>query len=144
MAAHCLHTALDPWSASPSRTVDPGRRLNDDDEGAPCLDDRVTPLQSAPAWRASCHQVVRVRRETGWVQARRTGAGATREGDVEAQIDRKQTRTYERAIERLVVIRMLHERGGDPSGFETYLADLRHRHGQKTTFIRLLDEAGLR
>lgn len=64
--------------------------------------------------------------------------------DVEAQIDRKQTRTYERAIERLVVIRTLHERGGDPSGFETYLADLRHRHGQKTTFIRLLDEAGLR
>lgn len=64
--------------------------------------------------------------------------------DVEAQIDRKKTWTYERAVEQVAQIRELYERGGDPSGFETYLADLRHRHGQKTKFIRLLDEAGLR
>ena len=64
--------------------------------------------------------------------------------DVEAQIDRKKTWTYERAVERVAFIRSLYERGGDPSGFETYLADLCHRHGQKTKFIRLLDEADLR
>jgi hypothetical protein len=64
--------------------------------------------------------------------------------DVEAQIDRKKTWTYERAVEQVAFIGTLYERGGDPSGFETYLADLRHRHGQKTKFIRLLDEAGLR
>jgi hypothetical protein len=43
----------------------------------------------------------------------------------------------------LLRIRTLYERGGDPSGFETYLADLCHRHGQRTKFIRLLVEAGL-
>lgn len=64
--------------------------------------------------------------------------------DVDAQIDRKKTWTYERAVEQVAFIGTLYERGGDPSGFETYLADLRHRHGQKTKFIRLLDEAGLR
>ena len=63
--------------------------------------------------------------------------------DVEAQIDPKRTWTYERAVEQVAFIRTLYERGGDPSGFETYLADLRHRHGQKTKFIRLLDEADL-
>ncbi len=63
--------------------------------------------------------------------------------DVEAQIDRKKTWTYERAVEQIAQIRTLYERGGDPGGFETYLADVRHRHGQKTKFIRLLDEAGL-
>lgn len=64
--------------------------------------------------------------------------------DVEAQIDRKKTWTYERAVEQIAQIRALYERGGDPSGFESYLADVRHRHGQKSKFIRLLDEAGLR
>jgi hypothetical protein len=60
--------------------------------------------------------------------------------DVEAQIDRKR---YESAVERLASIRVLHERGGDPSGFEAYLVDLRHRHRQKTKLIHLLSEAGL-
>jgi hypothetical protein len=64
--------------------------------------------------------------------------------DVEAQIDRKKTWTYESAVEQVAYIRTLYERGSDPSGFETYLADLRHRHRQKTKFIRLLDEADLR
>lgn len=64
--------------------------------------------------------------------------------EVEAQIDRKKTWTYERAVERVAFIRSLYGRGDDESGFETYLADLRHRHGQKTKLIRLLDEAGLR
>lgn len=63
--------------------------------------------------------------------------------DVEAQIERKQTRSYENAVDRVAHIRTLHERAGDPDGFDAYLADLRHRHRQKTRFIRLLDEAGL-
>ena len=63
--------------------------------------------------------------------------------DVEAQIDRKQTRSYENAVDRVTQIRSLHERAGDPDGFDAYLADLRHRHRQKTKFIRLLVEAGL-
>jgi hypothetical protein len=63
--------------------------------------------------------------------------------DVAAQIDRKRD---DSAVQRLTAIRTLHGRGGDPSGFETYLSDLRHRHRnrQKTKSIRLLDEAGLR
>jgi hypothetical protein len=64
--------------------------------------------------------------------------------DVEAQVDRKKTWTYERAVERVAHIRTLHERGGDAGGSQTYLTDLRHRHRQKTKFISLLDEAGLR
>ncbi|MCB1015934.1 MAG: hypothetical protein KDB10_12580 [Acidimicrobiales bacterium] len=63
--------------------------------------------------------------------------------DVEAQIERKQTRSYENAIERVAHIRTLHDRAGDPDGFDAYLVDLRHRHRQKTKFIRLLDGAGL-
>jgi len=63
--------------------------------------------------------------------------------DVEAQIDRKQTRSYENAVDRVTQIRSLHERAGDLDGFDAYLADLRHRHRQKTKFIRLLVEAGL-
>ncbi|MDZ7679842.1 MAG: hypothetical protein U5K29_14960 [Acidimicrobiales bacterium] len=61
--------------------------------------------------------------------------------DVEAKIDRKKTWTYEAAVEGVAKIRTLYESGGDPSGFESYLADLRQRHRQKTKFIRLLDEA---
>jgi uncharacterized Zn finger protein len=60
--------------------------------------------------------------------------------DVEAQIDRKR---YESAVERLASNRILHERGGDQSGFDAYLVDLRHRHRQKTKLVRLLDEADL-
>ena len=63
--------------------------------------------------------------------------------DVEARIDSKNTWTYERAVERIAHIRTLYERGGDPSDFETYLADLRDRHRRKIKFTRLLDEAGL-
>lgn len=63
--------------------------------------------------------------------------------DVEAQIERKQTRSYENAVGRVAHIHTLHDRAGDPEGFDAYLADLRHRHRQKTKFIRLLDEAGL-
>ena len=63
--------------------------------------------------------------------------------DVEAQIDRKQTRSYENAVDRVAHIRTLHGRAGDPDGFDAYLADLRQRHRQKTKFTRLLDEAGL-
>ncbi|QYG93240.1 hypothetical protein HC251_12935 [Iamia sp. SCSIO 61187] len=63
--------------------------------------------------------------------------------DVEAQIDRKQTRSYENAVDRVAHIRTLHERAGDPDGFDAYLANLRNRHRQKTKFIRLLDEVGL-
>lgn len=63
--------------------------------------------------------------------------------DVEAQIDRKQTRSYENAVDRVAHIRTLHDRAGDSEGFDAYLADLRHRHRPKTKFIRLLDEAGL-
>jgi tetratricopeptide (TPR) repeat protein len=61
--------------------------------------------------------------------------------DVEAQLDRKR---YEAAVDRLGHIRMLYERCGDVAGFDAYLADLRHRHRQKTKLIRLLDEADLR
>ena len=64
--------------------------------------------------------------------------------DVEAQIERKQTRSYENAVDRVAHIRTLHGRAGDRDGFDAYLAELRHRHRQKTKFIRLLDEAGLR
>ncbi len=63
--------------------------------------------------------------------------------DVEAQIERKQTRSYENAVNRVAHIRSLHERAGDPDGFDAYLEDLRLRHRQKTKFIRILDEAGL-
>lgn len=63
--------------------------------------------------------------------------------DVEAQVDRKQARSYENAVDRVAHIRTLHERAGDPDGFDAYLADLRHRHRQKTKFIRLLAAAGL-
>ncbi|MCB1039231.1 MAG: hypothetical protein KDA94_06840 [Acidimicrobiales bacterium] len=63
--------------------------------------------------------------------------------DVEAQIERKQTRSYENAVDRVGHIRTVHDRAGDPDGFDAYLADLRHRHRQKTKLIRLLDEAGL-
>lgn len=61
--------------------------------------------------------------------------------DVDAQLDHKR---YEAAVERLAHIRKLYERGGDPDGFDAYLADLRHQHRQKTKLVRLLDEAGLR
>jgi uncharacterized Zn finger protein len=64
--------------------------------------------------------------------------------DVEAQVDRKQTRSYENAVDRVAHIRALHERAGDPDGFDVYLVDLRQRHRQKSKFIRLLDEADLR
>lgn len=63
--------------------------------------------------------------------------------DVEAQIERKQTRSYEKAVDRVAHIRTLHDRAGNPDGFDAYLADLRNRHRQKTKFIRLLDEADL-
>ena len=63
--------------------------------------------------------------------------------DVEAQIERKQTRSYENAVDRVAHIRTLHDRASDPDGFDAYLADLRNRHRQKTKFTRLLDEAGL-
>jgi hypothetical protein len=63
--------------------------------------------------------------------------------DVEAQIDRKQTRSYENAVERVAHIRALYERAAEGEGFDTYLADLRHRHRPKTKLLRLLDEAGL-
>ncbi|MGE3621130.1 MAG: hypothetical protein AB7L84_11780, partial [Acidimicrobiia bacterium] len=63
--------------------------------------------------------------------------------DVEAQIDRKQTRSYENAVDRVAHIRALHDRAADPEGFDAYLVDLRQRHRQKTKFTRLLDEAGL-
>lgn len=69
--------------------------------------------------------------------------GADRGRDVEAQIDPKQTRSYENAVDRVAHIRTLHERAGDPDGFNAYLAELRDRHRQKTKFTRLLDEAGL-
>ena len=59
------------------------------------------------------------------------------------QIDRKQNRCYENAVDRVEQIRALHERADDVEGFEIYLADLRHRHRPKTKLIRLLDEVGL-
>lgn len=46
-------------------------------------------------------------------------------------------------MERIAHIRGLHERAGDPDGFDDYLADVRRRHRQKTKLMRLLDEAGL-
>lgn len=85
-----------------------------------------------------------------WVQL-----GAAREADhpldaasaydrqVEELIGRKQTHSYERAVERIAQIRSLHERAGDPDGFDDYLADVRRRHRQKTKLVRLLDEAWL-
>lgn len=63
--------------------------------------------------------------------------------EVEELIDRKQTHSYERAVERVDHIRSLHDRAGDPNGFDAFLADLRRRHRQKTKLVRLLDEAGL-
>ncbi len=62
--------------------------------------------------------------------------------EVEELIDRKQTHSYERAVERVAHIRSLHDRAGDPRGFEAYLTELRRRHRQKTKLVRLLDEAG--
>lgn len=55
-----------------------------------------------------------------------------------------QARSYEKALDRVAQVGSLHDRAGEPDGFDVYLADLRHRHWQKTKFIRLLDEAGLR
>ena len=63
--------------------------------------------------------------------------------DVEAQIDTKQTRIYENAVQRVAHLRTLHQRAGDAEGFDSYLADLRHRHRPKSKLLRLLDQAGL-
>lgn len=114
-------------------------------------DDLITVL----AWEGRLDEVWTVAEEHGaslsvWLELAKASeadrpidAARAYARDVEEQIDRKKTWTYERAVERVAFIRTLYERGGDPGGFETYLADLRHRHGQKTKFIRLLDEAGL-
>ncbi len=80
--------------------------------------------------------------------------GAAREADhpldaasayarqVEELVERKQTHSYEQAVERIAHIRSLHDRAGDLDGFDAYLADVRQRHRQKTKLIRLLDDAG--
>ncbi len=80
--------------------------------------------------------------------------GAAREADhpldaasayarqVEELVERKQTHSYEQAVERIAHIRSLHDRAGDLDGFDAYLADVRPRHRQKTKLIRLLDDAG--
>jgi hypothetical protein len=58
-------------------------------------------------------------------------------------VDRKQSRAYEAAVERIGHIGRLYRRAGDPEGFARYLAEVRHRHKPKTKFLGLLDAAEL-
>lgn len=61
--------------------------------------------------------------------------------EVEHLVDRKQTRTYEAAVELIGhIVELLRTAGGDA---EAYVAEVRHRHKPKTKFLGLLAGAGL-
>lgn len=63
--------------------------------------------------------------------------------EVEHLIDRKQTRTYEAAVELIGHIAELLRTGGSEADVDEYLADVRQRHKPKTKFLGFLANAGL-
>ncbi len=68
-------------------------------------------------------------------------AVAVYQHEVENLVDRKQTRTYEAAVELIAhIVELLRSAGGDPNA---YVAEVRHRHRPKTKFLGLLAGAGL-
>lgn len=61
--------------------------------------------------------------------------------EVEHLVDRKQTNTYQAAVELIVrIVELLRDAGGDA---DAYVAEVRHRHKPKTKFLGFLDGAGL-
>ena len=68
-------------------------------------------------------------------------AVAVYQREVEQLVDRKQTRTYEAAVELIGhIVGLLRSAGGDP---DAYVAEVRHRHRPKTKFLGLLAGARL-
>lgn len=68
-------------------------------------------------------------------------AVAVYQREVEHLVDRKQTRTYEAAVELIRhIVELLRSAGGDP---DAYVAEVRHRHRPKTKFLGLLAGARL-
>lgn len=63
--------------------------------------------------------------------------------DVERQIGRKTTQSYETAVARIAHIGRLYERANDSASFAEYVAEVRHRHRAKTKFLKLLGQAAL-
>jgi hypothetical protein len=64
--------------------------------------------------------------------------------DVESEVNLKQPNAYDRAVQHLLDLRELANRGGDSSDFQARLLDLRARHAKKTRFVERLDQARLR
>jgi uncharacterized Zn finger protein len=61
--------------------------------------------------------------------------------EVERLVDRKQTRTYEAAVELIGhIVELLRDAGGDA---DAYIAEVRHGHKPKTKFLGFLADAGL-
>lgn len=61
--------------------------------------------------------------------------------EVEQLVDRKQTRSYEAAVELIAhIVELLHAAGHDAGA---YVAEVRHRHKPKTKFLGFLDVAGM-
>lgn len=61
--------------------------------------------------------------------------------EVERLVDRKQTNTYQAAVELIVrIVELLRDAGGDA---DAYIAEVRHRHKPKTKFLGFLADAGL-
>lgn len=61
--------------------------------------------------------------------------------EIEDLIDRRQTRTYESAAERVGHVRELYLAARDPVGFDSYVADLQRRHKPKVKFLKILSAA---
>ena len=62
---------------------------------------------------------------------------------VEAAIERRLPKEYDRAVELLADLRDLAERNGTVEVVKERLRDLRERHSSKRTLIQRLDRAGL-
>lgn len=61
--------------------------------------------------------------------------------EVEQLVDRKQTQTYEAAVELIGhIVELLRAAGRDA---DAYVAEVRHRHRPKTKFLGLLASAGV-
>ena len=67
----------------------------------------------------------------------RRGDAAWRE--VEAEIERKSSAGYDKALDLLTALKTLADERGTERGFEDRLASLRERHGRKGRFIERLD-----
>ena len=62
---------------------------------------------------------------------------------MDAQIGRRQTKSYLAAAEALGLLRELSERADDVVGFELGLHEIYKAHGRKTNLIALLKKRGL-